>query len=567
MVICGTCQTQNSPKAKFCVKCGANLRAEGAIGQTQPAQAAAPPPAPPQKQVEQKPGKRGSKKIENLLSGLKAEASLVPVPASPPPGMAVTELAEAPAEVTDVAPLLAEQRKALSAQLSLEPDAESPIHLWLNFPRAFVAGYGSVVEAKIENKGTTPLQLVDLMLESSGLVQNVQSSCRQVAAGNSAYFCIELTPARAGSYVLRCNLKGAQQDQAYAFRGTVPITVNAVPDNANIAVNISDIQCVRGTGANTGLGQEFGAVNISNLLPATAVRTVNDLLNLTFPQSFGRVPLELDYEVSQIDIAKSGASKTASWGIPKQFFAHVQNGTKLRLEPVDGAGKTSAIHVVARDEFKLGRNSKEVDFLTWFWPRSPENDDRTRRLSKVHVIAEVNSGQLVLRDAGSSNRATFEGHALSENQNDLIDQRGTLILSHEYHLDVTPFESTLEGPLTITNERLWSGPPISKTSPLRGSVRFMPINSEIANWNAVWIFTDANFGSSKLNPLVLDLPDVNDVAGRFHYYRQNFWIEDLPGGINVTVDGHRLEHREIVPIVNGAQVVIGQTAFRATIEP
>ena len=85
--------------------------------------------------------------------------------------------------------------------------------------------------------------------------------------------------------------------------------------------------------------------------------------------------------------------------------------------------------------------------------------------------------------------------------------------------------------------------------------------------NGLWLFTDANFGSSKLNPLVLELPGVNDVEGRFHYYRQNFWIEDLPGGANVMVDDYKLSEREIVPLANGSRVVIGKTTFRTTIEP
>src|SRR5437764_228445 len=79
--------------------------------------------------------------------------------------------------------------------------------------------------------------------------------------------------------------------------------------------------------------------------------------------------------------------------------------------------------------------------------------------------------------------------------------------------------------------------------------------------------TDANFGCSKLNALVLIVPGVAEVEGRFHYYRQNFWIEDLVGGNGITVDEHKLAVGEIVPIVSGARLRIGDTIFRATIEP
>jgi hypothetical protein len=463
---------------------------------------------------------------------------------------------------TDIGKLLAEQNRILAAQLESEP--ETPVELWLNFPGVLVAGCTAIVEGKLENKSAFPLQGVGVTLESNGLTDSVQTICRRVAPNRSANVCVEIMPAKVGTFILRCGVKTVQQDQAHAFRGSVRIKINEVPD-PKLVLNIGDIQCVRGQ-ANAALGGEFAPVNISNLVQPGAIRTLNDLLSIDLPQSYGRVPLERDYEVSVRNFEKSSSGATTAWSIPKQFLGHVQSGTKLKLDPVDSREKVCAIHLVARDEFKLGRSRRDADFLTWFWPRSPDNDDRTRRLSKVHVVAEIHGDKLVVRDAGSANRATFEGHPLSEEENDLIDQRGTLILSHEYHLDVAPFESTLAGPFQIANERLWSGPPAKERSTVRGCVRFMPVNSEIAQHNAVWLFTDANFGCSKLNPVILNLQDVGEVEGRFYYYRQNFWIENLPGGTDLIVDDYKLGEREIVPLVNGARVLIGKTMFRATVE-
>lgn len=577
MVICGSCQTSNSPKARFCVKCGANLRPEGMVTQTQPAAQGAlgvdkGAEAPKQRPVavETRPGKRGAKRIDDLLSRVSGDAPLVPArkkarqpdPEDPKANQPAPTDVPVTAPTSDVGKLLAEENRILSAQFESAP--ETPVHLWLNFPGVLVAGCTAIVEAKLENTSNLPLQHVELMLESNGLTDNVEKVCRQVAPNHSTYVCAEVMPSKVGTFILRCGVRGLQQDQAYAFRGSVRIKINEAPD-PKVVLNIGDIQCVRGQ-ANAALGGEFAPVNISNLVQPGAIRTLNDLLSVDLPESYGQVPLELDYEVSRIDITKSGSPRKTSWSIPKKFLAHAQSGTKLKLEPLDDSGNIPAIHLVARDEFKLGRSRQDADFLTWFWPRSAENDDRTRRLSKVHVVAETHGDKLIVRDAGSSNRATFEGHPLSENENDLIDQRGTLILSHEYHLDVTPFESTLAGSLEIANERLWSGPPANKASAVRGCVRFMPINSEVATQNALWIFTDANFGCSKLNPLVLELPGLEEVEGRFHHYRGCFWIESLKGGTSVSVDEYKLTACEIVPLVNGTRVVIGSTALRATVE-
>jgi hypothetical protein len=573
MVICGSCQTSNSPKAKFCVKCGANLRPEGMVTQTQTVEKAQPEPAPEQKAppLETKSPQELSASLQNLAGPDSMEGSIVSYveKGEQPVETKIERLAQidtpAPRSpvVSDVGNLLAEHHRVLSAQI--ESAVETPVQLWLNFPGVLVAGCPAVVEVKFESNSTLPLQDIELSLESNGLTGGASAVCRRLAPSQSPRVSVEITPAKVGTFILRCRLRGVCQDQAYAYWGGFRIKINEKPD-PKLVLNIGDIQCVRGQ-ANAALGGEFGHVNISNLVQPGAIRTLNDLLSIDLPEAYGRVPLELDYEVSRIDITKSGSPRKTTWSIPKKFLAHAQSGTKLKLEPLDSADQVAAIHLVARDEFKLGRSRQDADFLTWFWPRSAENDERTRRLSKVHVVAETHGDKLVVRDAGSANRATFEGHPLSENENDLIDQRGTLILSHEYHLDVTPFESTLEGPLSIANERLWSGPPAKGDSSVRGCVRFMPINSEVALHNTVWLFTDANFGCSKLNPLVLTLPGVNEVEGRFHHYRGCFWIESLKGGTSISVDEHRLTACEIVPLVNGARVVIGKTAFRSTIEP
>jgi hypothetical protein len=572
MVICGHCQSQNAQHARFCGKCGAPLRQGRDPEKTQaawrkPASAAETPTL-----VERASEATGAARI--------AKPAVPPKPAPPKPvARSITTsrpAASAPPKkiepkprgdtAIDVEPLIAAEAKARVAE-RLDRVEAPPLAVWLNFPRALVAGYGSIVEAKIENTGKESLEHLSVMLESNGLEESIEVMCRHIGPANWTKKQIELTPIKAGNFVLRCNVKSARATQAYAFRGGVPITINVVPDPANFVFNIGDIQCIRGGGGSTGLAAEFKPMNIGQLVAPGAIRSLNDLLNLSFPESYGKVPLELDYEVSQVAISQSAAPKSSAWTIPKEFVDRVQSGTKLRIEPVEGTPEEiRAIHLVARSEFNLGRSRDDADFLTWFWPRSRQNDERTKRLSKVHVTATRAGEKLVLRDAGSANRSTFEGHPLSFTDDDVLDQRGTLILGHEYHIDVTPFDSTVPDGLRIANERDWDGPPEYEVA-LRGAVRFMPINSELALRNAVWIFTDANIGCSRLNPIVFDAPGAEEVEGRFHYYRDNFWIEALETGNGILVDGYELRPRDLVPIVDGSEITIAGVAFRAAIDP
>ena len=271
-------------------------------------------------------------------------------------------------------------------------------------------------------------------------------------------------------------------------------------------------------------------------------------------------------------ISTEGSPKRASadWIIPQHFLGNAQSGTMLILEPISGATAPAIlpIHLVARKEFRISRSlPPDGDFLTWFWPRSKENDEKTKRLSKKHVVAKVQGDDLILRDEGSANGATFEGHPLFMDKDEILDQRGTLSLAQEYRLDISPFESTIPKGLRIANERDWSGPSDSRPVTKWGSVRFTPINSEVAHHHALWLFTDANFGHSTLNPVIINASGLAEVEGRFHYYRRNFWIEDLPEGTAISVEGHKLVPREIVPLANGNVVEIGNVILRARIEP
>jgi ribosomal protein L40E len=575
MVICGHCQSQNAQHARFCGKCGAPLRQPRDPEKTQaawrkPGNAGAEAPT----LVEGAPEATGAARNPKLAVASKPAAIkpvtrrvVAPRPVGTLPGKKIEPKTRGARDTAiEVEPLIAAEAKARVAD-RLDRIEAPPLAVWLNFPRALVAGYGSIVEAKVENVGKESLEHLSVMLESNSLAESIEVMCRHIGPGNWTRKQIELTPVKAGNFVLRCNVKSARATQAYAFRGGVPITINVVPDPANFVFNIGDVQCIRGGGGGTGLAAEFKPMNIGQLVAPGAIRSLNDLLNLSFPESYGKVPLELDYEVSQVAISQSAAPKSSAWTIPKPFVDRVQSGTKLRLEPVEGTPEeVRAIHLVARTEFNLGRSRDDADFLTWFWPRSRQNDERTKRLSKVHVTATRAGEKLMLRDAGSANRSTFEGHPLLFTDDDVLGQRGTLILGHEYHVDVAPFDSTLPAGLRIDNGRDWDGPPEYEVA-LQGAVRFMPINSELALRNAVWIFTDANIGCSRLNAIILDAPGAAEVEGRFHYYRDNFWIEALESGNSIVVDGYELEPRDIVPIVNGSEIAIAGVTFRSAVEP
>ena len=266
--------------------------------------------------------------------------------------------------------------------------------------------------------------------------------------------------------------------------------------------------------------------------------------------------------------------------IPPEFLGVVATGTRLRLEPATppAAGETSAglppplaAYLVARPLFRLGRARKEVDLLTWFWPRDAEQDEKTKRLSKVHAIAELGpTGEIVVRDAGSANFTSFEGTALIGEKSAPLDHRGVLVLGNDYQIEIVPHASSVSGGLRVVNEDAWPGPPATLAAVpeqvRRGCVSFRPVNSEPALHLALWLFTDAKFGSHPGNALVFADPSMIGVQGRFHYYREQFWLEAFDGGSGLRVDEHVLAPGELVPLATGQKVLLGSVVFEANVE-
>lgn len=563
MVICASCQAPNPPKAKFCSKCGGPLvvpeSLTAGLGPSAEATVSLSPSSVPPVSEET----RSMPALPPTVAPRLPEPPTAPLPATSRPDVKDEPGATAAAVLAqdhEVRSLIQEARKELA------DETELPLRLLLNFSRVIVAGYSSIIGVRLENHGSVPLKDVIVMLESNGLDSGPARSYQRIAPGHSTQDLLEIEAARGGNFVLRCQVKFAQQEHVFYARGVTQLTVNVVPGDRDLNINISDIQVVRGAqGANAGLGSEFAPVSISNVVPPGAIQTLNDLLNYNLPEAYMAVALEMDYEVSQVAISRSDRSVSTVCTIPPQFLGSVEAGTKLKLEPGGAAaGTVRGIHLVARPEFKLGRSRQEADFLTWFWPRTTENEDLTRRLSRVHVVGKIKNGKTLLHDAGSTNESTFDGLPLHAEENNEIKRRGTLFLGHEYALDITPFDTTLPGGLQIKNERSWNGPP-AKSLGVSGSIRFIPSNAEVALYDALWLFTDANFGSSRLNPLVLDLSNIGEVEGRFHYYRGHFWVEAFQGSM-IRVGAVALRPNEIVPITHAHEVVIGGTAFRATIE-
>jgi hypothetical protein len=443
---------------------------------------------------------------------------------------------------------------------------ESPLGVSLNFDRILVERNPSTLEILIENRTSQILQNVEILLESPRTLHSpLRVGSRKLAPGQSIRRRLEIEPSRPGNFVLQGSVMLDQGGEKQSFIANRALRVNAIPDASQVTVNIGDIQSNRGGGSNANLGAEYGEVNISNLVDGKTIRTLNDLLDLELPERFEPLELELDYQLSlaSISVAREGLSRTLR--IPPHLLPISQPGKSLRLTPTDGSDYS--LTLVGRREFSLGKSRHESDFATWFWPRSPENDELTLRISKKHLVAKVNDlGELSIRDNGGQNGdSRYNDHFLSKGEAIAIDRRGVLTLATKYVIDLLHLPSRLpkEGP-SISNLRLWHGPEPQKY-PFSGAVRFNPTSCKQTPFQSIWLLSDGEFGTSQSNPIVLDAMGLAEIQGRFLYYRGCFWLENAVENSAVDLDGRPLLAADIAPLASGQLLRLGSGSYRVEI--
>jgi serine/threonine protein kinase len=273
-------------------------------------------------------------------------------------------------------------------------------------------------------------------------------------------------------------------------------------------------------------------------------------------------------KVSPIVRVESAATpKARGLMIPPKLLGSAQPGTVLRLRR-DGEMGEQLVACV-RNRFRIGRSATAgADLPTRFLPRDKANDTKTKRLSRIHVTAKCEKGQIFLFDGDSvtpsANGSKFDAQVLSTETPLPLLKPGDLRLADVYSVRVIPrtFEHNDAPP--IANLGHWKGPTRESNPPLAGAIVFVPNDlNEIRI--AVWLFSVAPFGSSKASPLDFALPAGDREIGALRYHRGCFWIEQRSAD-SVSVDGIVLAPAEIAPLVTGQTLEVSGSKYSVKID-
>jgi len=439
---------------------------------------------------------------------------------------------------------------------------DAPVGVALYFHHVLVAEQPSSLQVQVKNLGRAPLQSVEVRLASRAWAEPVCERLENLPGGRTIRPLAAILPARAGEFSVHIEVKVKTHDEIKNFVASRPVRVNAPPDSVLAAKDIK--------GLHTNIELDEKSANaagrpdapLAKMPGVDVIHSLPDLLRFKLPEAWQVLNLSLDYVLSSAASQLTVESAGRPLIIPRLFQLYVQSGTLLKLTPMDST-KGHPLYLVARPQFTLGRSRDPVggaDFITWFMPRGKLNDDRTRHLSKVHVMAVCAGENIFLRDTKAGGGSFFDGQPLPDGAGELLDRRAVLAVGGEYLLDVQPMPSAYAAEPDIRNLKLWNGPaPVPPRC--RGAIRFVPREMELAHHDAVWLFTDAAFGTSRTNAVVLDLPNLAEFQGRFHHYHGCFWVENRASNDAVRINSHLLNANEISPLINGLTLQLGDVGF------
>ena len=273
--------------------------------------------------------------------------------------------------------------------------------------------------------------------------------------------------------------------------------------------------------------------------------------------------------------AAATAADKAELRIPNLFLKLPQLGNHLRLTP-ERADTTRELWLVSGPEFKVGKNhtapdgnrENESDWIAWFWPRNPENDEKTRQISRVHVVLGwLDAGLTGARDNRSKAGSFFDGIPLASNDWMPIKGSGQLRIGAEYTMDLKVFPSSLTTEPAVKNLKSLPGLPQPVDVSVRGVITLRPTASPPAFRESFWMLTDATFGAADTNPVHLTYEGLAPVQGRFHHFRGCFWIEAIAANEALQVNRSVLHPGELVPMMTDQTVRIGPNTFKVSVLP
>jgi hypothetical protein len=447
--------------------------------------------------------------------------------------------------------------RTLPARAAIVGEASSPtmgresmgaFQVAIKCPRVAEAGASAMVELVVGNRGQNLLGQVEIEMRGANVAEPRKETVPDFFPGTQVQFSLPFTPLREGSCLLRFFIRGYDSTTRFAYSC-----------KHALKISLSGEVTIVGDRLRLELPESMEMTRASMTFPRPGTEAQDPSISL--PDGFEQLDAMLE-SAHSLD-AESIASTRTELRIPFAFLGHSQPGSLLVLEPVDetAAVPRQEMRLSARPRFTLGRSREEADYLLWFWPRNEIHDAKTLRISKSQCTLVLENNRARVQSSTTSSATLFDEMPLSPNGTPL-GPGGLLNVAAIYLLEVNAQAPVQPALPQVSNLASWKGPLSDPVPTVHGCATFKPVTPNVLPQRSVWIWTEASFGRTAGNALVMDIPELAEIQGRFHFFHGCFWIENCNGNGAVRVNDFALESGHIVPLTEGKMVQLGNRRFR-----
>jgi hypothetical protein len=375
--------------------------------------------------------------------------------------------------------------------------------LSINANQFCMQGFRTVLDIKVENLSDDPFDSIEVeaagdLLGHIGRWGGVLAPCEELRKR------FTLKPEDAGVERIAFKIDLQQGEAIYSYEAETDLVVFERTSQVN-DIKIQADRFINVGGATGGSKDMAHAVNVNieNLVKQEKIHDANDLMReyRKLPPAFEILPLTCDprrsHELTE-SLRKRQGKRIVDVG--KGSVAEVAS---LLLKD---KGKPVHILLLAKRHVTLGKNRRN-DIVLRICPRSPENDSQSNQISRDHCSLELTESGVVVKDTGSIN--------------------GTCLNNERLDVNGTPIDSASE-------------------LDLAGVLRYC------------LLYRAATIGSDKDRTWHVEDKGLEPLHAAVVYLRDRFYLDNLSGRTDVSVNGRALLKNELMPLTFGDRVHLGR---------
>ncbi|MGZ0174381.1 MAG: hypothetical protein ACKVHE_33170 [Planctomycetales bacterium] len=233
------------------------------------------------------------------------------------------------------------------------------------------------------------------------------------------------------------------------------------------------------------------------------------------------------------------------------------------------------IVILARRRVSFGR-SRDNDVILRFLPSSEENDQLSRNISRTHMIAELVSEGVEIRDEKSAKGIEVNYSVVDENVSlsphyvgdpVQVDLGVTGAVSDPFRLEMMILSSQREQDREDVRfwDNLYCEAVGARMSRLQNdaletqidALRFDRVDNLAGQEAYVMLFREALVGGSDSRSAILLKYEASHSVARIIHLDRTFWLERLPGKATVSVDGKELPPYQLTALNPGMSISFG----------